>query len=140
MNRALDLCVAIERVHVRTGAIADHRPPTVLVAGYLGASPGAVPHDHRIVIRELRIDVEAELDPPAARRLGKQVAWDLAGRLAELQDQRRPYVADTPAAGGPIHVETLRLHLRGEVARHPSPQQIAAALMSAFEARVLDAA
>lgn len=139
MNQVLDLRVTIERVHVRAGAPPDLRQPPAFVAGYLGAYAGAPPHDHRIVIRELRIDVEAELDALRARHLGKQLAWALAGRLAELQDRRRPHIARTPSAGGPIQVETLRVHLRGEIARHPPDDQISAALMNAFEQRVRDA-
>lgn len=136
MSHALDLSVAIERVRVRTCALADHRPAPIFVAGYLGASAGAPLHVHRIVIRELRIDVEAALDASAARGLGRDVAADLAGRLAELQAQRRPRLADTPSAGGPIEIETLCVHLRGEVARHPPSREIAAALTHAFEDRV----
>lgn len=132
----LDLRVTIQRVRVRSSAPADRRPPPVFVTGYLGPNIGAPLHDHGIVIRELRIDVEAALDAPAARSLGKQVAWDLAGQLAALQDQRRLYITRKPSSGGPIHVETLRVHLRGEVARHPPSHQISAALMTAFEERV----
>src|SRR4029077_15887956 len=101
VSQVLDLRVTIERVHVRAGVRADHRPAPAFVAGYLGAIAGAPLHDHRIVIRELRIDVEAELDPSGARRLGKQVAWELAGRLAELQDARRPRITGGLSAGGP---------------------------------------
>jgi hypothetical protein len=134
---ALDLRVTIDRVHVRAGAPTDTRPPPV-VAGYLGPHTGAPLHDHRIVIRELRIDIEAALDAALARSLGQQVARDLAGRLAELQDQRRPRITGTPSSGGPIHVETLRVHLWGEPARHPPSHQISAALMNAFEERIRD--
>jgi hypothetical protein len=135
VSPAIDLGITIERVRVRTRAPADDRPPPVLVAGYLGASAGAPPHDHRIVIRELRIDVEAELDAAGARILGNQVAHDLAGHLAELQAHRPRIAGDA----GPIHVETVRVRLWGHVALHPSSQHIAAALIDAFEEEVRDA-
>jgi hypothetical protein len=134
----LDLRVAIERVHVRAGVLDEPASRPGLVTGYLGGRTGAPLHDHRIVIRELHIDVEATLDGAAAHRLGKDVAWELAGRLAGLQERRWPRIAGTPSAGGPIFVETLRVHLWGDPERHPPAHQISAALMNAFEERVLD--
>lgn len=130
----LDRSVAIERVRVVSRVLAEHDPAPVFIAGYLGVPAGAAPHDQRIVIRELHIDVEAELDDSAARRLAKELAWSLARRLAELQDERS--TARLPP--GPIHVETLRVHLRGELERHPPTHQISAAMMDAFEAEVRD--
>lgn len=137
MSATLDLGVAIERVRVRAGVLVDHRPAPVFVAGYLGPQAGARAHDHRIVVHELCIDVEAELDASGAHGLGKQVAWDLVGRLAELQDRRLRRI-ESRKAGGPIHVETLRLHLRGESTRHPPSDQICTALMTAVEERIRD--
>jgi hypothetical protein len=135
-RRAFDLGVTIDRVRVRAGASAEPRPRPVFVTGYVGGHAGAPLHDHRIVIRELCIDIEAAVDASDARRVGKQVASELASRLALLQDQRRPRIITKPSSGGPICVETLHLHLRGEVARHPPGESISAALMNAFEARV----
>jgi hypothetical protein len=130
----LDLRVTIERVRVRTGVLEASPRPAFAAGGTAAAAPG----NHRIVIHELCIDVEAEIDATRARALGKDVARDLAGKLAELQDERRPDRADAQAPG-PIHVETLRLYLRGDPERHPSSHEICAALMTAFEQRVLHA-
>jgi len=135
---ALDLRVTIDRVHVRTAAPGDTRPRPTFVSGYLGGGAGAPLHDHRIVIHELRIDVEAVLDAAAARSLGSQVASELAGQLAELQDRRAARIHKS-ASCRPIYIETLYLHLRGEPARHPATRQISAALMNAFDERVCDA-
>jgi hypothetical protein len=132
----VDLRVTIQRVRVRTGVLGAAAGPA-FVAGH-GGHAGAAPGDHRIVIHELCIDIEAELDEARARDLGKQVAWDLADQLAELQEQRRPHIAAS-GSGGPIHVETLRLYLRGEPARHPSSHEACAALRTALEQRVRDA-
>ena len=148
MTQPLDLRVSIDRVRVRTGAPPDTRAAPAFIAGYLGAHAGAPPHDHRIVIRELRLDVEAALDAPAARQLGKQVATALVERLAAHQRCRLPAAAAASPAGaaaapralgGPIRVEVLRVRLWGERTRHPAPQQIADAAMTAFEAEVRDA-
>lgn len=133
MTGVLDLRVTIERVRVRT-AVHDASPGPAFVTGR-GRSTGAAPGDHRIVIHELRIEVEAELDKTRARELGKQVAWGLADQLAGRQRDRA-----ASAAGGPIHIETLRLYLRGEPARHPSSHEICAALMTAFEQGIRHAA
>ncbi|HEY6180489.1 MAG TPA: hypothetical protein VIX73_38870 [Kofleriaceae bacterium] len=138
MSPVLDLRIAIDRIHVCCGALAVRPAPPPLVTGRLGGGAGARPGDHRIVIRELRIDVEAELDATAARRLGNDVARELAARLAALQDRRQPGRSHARAAG-PIQVETLRVHLWGEAARHPPSPQIAEALMTALEERVGDA-
>jgi hypothetical protein len=137
VSPTLDLGVTIERVRVRAGAVIDHGPAPVFVAGYLGPYAGAPPHDHRIVVHELCIEVEAELDASGAHGLGKQLAWDLVGRLAALQDRRRPRI-ERRKAGGPIRVETLRLYLRGEISLHPPSDQICTALMTAVEERVRD--
>jgi hypothetical protein len=134
----VDLRVTIERVRVHTGA-RDVAPGPAFVTGH-GGSAGAAPGDHRIVIHQLCIDVEAELDEARARSLGKQVASDLADQLAALQAERLPRITASPDTGGPIHIETLRLYLRGEPARHPSSREICAALMTAFEQRVRHAA
>jgi hypothetical protein len=131
MTGALDLRVTIERVRVRTGVHAVASGPAFVTGR--GRSAGAAPGDHRIAIHELRIDVEAELDETSARSLGKQVAWGLVERLAERQHERLSRLTASPDAGGPIHIETLRLYLRGEPARHPSSHEICAALMTAFE-------
>jgi hypothetical protein len=131
MTDALDLRVTIERVRVRT-RVHDVASGPAFVTGHSG-SAGAAPGDHRIVIHELRIDVEAELGETSARSLGKEVAWALADQLAERQRARLSQLAASPDTGGPIHVETLRLYLRGEPARHPSNHEICAALMTAFE-------
>jgi len=141
VTQPLDLRVSIDRVRVRTGAPPDTRAAPAFIAGYLGAHAGAPPHDHRIVIRELRLDVEAALDAPAARQLGKQVATALVERLAAHQRCRLPAAAAAAprALGGPIRVEVLRVRLWGERTRHPAPQQIADAAMTAFEAEVRDA-
>jgi len=139
VSHRLDLGVTIERVRVRAGATAEPRPRPAFVTGYLGAAAGAALHDHRVVIRELHIDVEAELDAAGARHLAREVAGELARRLAELQARRAPHIARTPSAGGPVHVETLRVHLRGDPARHPPSHQISLALMTAFEGRLRDA-
>jgi hypothetical protein len=132
----LDLGVTIEHVRVRTAAL-ETGPAPVFVAGYGGAYAGARPGDHRIVIHELCIEIEAALDASDAHGLARQLASELAARLAELQDQRQSR-ASAPATG-PIHVETLRLRLRGERSRHPPSQQICAALMTALQQGVRDA-
>lgn len=134
MRDTLDLGVTIEHVRVRTAAL-ETGPAPVFVAGYGGTYTGARPGDHRIVIHELCIEIEAALDASDAHGLARQLASELAARLAELQDQRRA----TAPATGPIHVETLRLRLRGERSRHPPSQQICAALMTAFQQGVRDA-
>jgi hypothetical protein len=144
VTQPLDLRVSIDRVRVRTGSPPDTRAAPAFIAGYLGTQAGAPPHDHRIVIRELRLDVEAALDAPAARQLGKQVATALVERLAAHQRCRLPAVtaaAPAPARtlGGPIRVEVLRVRLWGERTHHPAPPQIADAAMTAFEAKVRDA-
>jgi hypothetical protein len=136
MNRPLDLGVTIERVRVRCGASGDGRPSPLSMTGYLDGRAGAPLHDHRIVVRELRIDVEAQLDASRARSLGKAVAGDLADRLAALQTERQPSITRTPTTGGPIHVALLRVHLWGEPARHPTSHAICAALMAPLEERL----
>lgn len=136
MNRPLDLGVTIERVRVRCSAPADHRRPPLSLTGYLDGRAGAPLHDHRIVVRELRIDVEAQLDASRARSLGKAVAGDLADRLAALQTRRQPSITRAPATGGPIHVALLCVHLRGEPARHPPSREISAALIAPIEGRL----
>jgi len=138
VSPVLDLRIAIDRIHVSCGALVARPAPPPLITGRLGPITGAPPGDHRIVIRELQIDVEDDLDAAAARRLGSDVARELAGRLAELQHRRRPGAPDARTAG-PIHIETLRVHLWGETARHPPSPQIAAALFAALEERVGDA-
>ena len=136
MNRPLDLGVTIERVRVRCCAPADRRRPALSLTGYLDGRAGAPLHDHRIVVRELRIDVEAQLDASHARSLGKAVAGDLADRLAALQTRRQPSITRTPATGGPIHVGLLCVHLWGEPARHPPSRDISAALIAPIEERL----
>ncbi|MEO7732026.1 MAG: hypothetical protein ABIY55_13710 [Kofleriaceae bacterium] len=132
----LDLRVTIDRVRVRTAALSDARPRPVLLTGYLDGRAGVPLHEHGIVIRELRIDVEAVLDAAAARRLGHRVASDLVAQLGELQDQRQARILAKPASCGPIYIETLLLQLRGEPELHPPSHQIAAALMGEVEQRV----
>lgn len=107
MNRALDPGVTIERVRVRCRAHADHRRSPLFMTGHLDGRAGALRHDHRIVIRELRIDVEALLGASRARSLGKAIAGELADRLAALQARRQPGITRTPATGGPIRVALL---------------------------------
>ena len=136
MNRPLDLGVTIERVRVRCSARADRRLPALTLTGYLDGRAGAPLHDHRIVVRELRIDVEAALDASRARGLGEAIATDLADRLAALQTRRQPSIARAPATGGPIHVGLLCVHLWGELARHPPRGDISAALIAPIEERL----
>jgi hypothetical protein len=133
---ALDLRVTIDRIRVRTAALSDTRPRPVFVTGYLDGRTGGPLHDHRIAIHELRIDVEAQLDASAARRLGNQVARDLIAQLALIQVQREAQILDKPASCGPIYIETLLVHLRGEPAGHPPSHQIATALMDNVEGRI----
>lgn len=135
MNQ-LDLGIAIERVRVRCNAPVDRRRSPVSITGYLDGRNGAPLHDHRIVVRELRIDVEAALDAHRARSLGKAVASELADRLAALQTERRPSIARARTTGGPIHVALLRVHLWGDPARHPPSHAICAALMTPLEERL----
>ncbi|HEX3765603.1 MAG TPA: hypothetical protein VHW23_43205 [Kofleriaceae bacterium] len=136
MNRPLDLRVTIERVHVRCRATAERRRPPLSLVGYLDGRAGAPPHDHRIVVRELRIDVEATLDASRARSLGKAVAAELADQLATLQAERTPSIVDAPATGGPIHVALLCVYLWGEPARHPPSRDICTALIAPLEERI----
>jgi hypothetical protein len=138
VSQPLDLGVTIERVRVRPGTPAGNRPRRVFVTGFLTTPTAPAPHDHHIVVHELRIDIEATLDASRARGLATQVAWELANQLADLQAERYPRIAGQHAAGGPIRVETLHLHLRGELARHPPSHHISTALMTAFQERVGD--
>jgi len=136
MNHPLDLGVTIERVRVRCGAPVDRSRSPLSITGYLDGRHGAPLHDHRIVVRELRIDVEAALDAPRARSLGEAVARELSDRLAALQTEREPSIARARTTGGPIHVARLRVHLWGEPARHPASREICAALMVPLEERL----
>src|SRR5437764_1112515 len=90
LDLALDLRVAIDRIHVCCGMLTARPAPPPLLTGRLASSASPPPGDHRIVIRALQIDVEADLDASAARRLGNDVARELASRLAALQDRRHP--------------------------------------------------
>jgi len=136
MNHPLDLGVTIERVRVRCGAPVDRSRSPLSITGYLDGRNGAPLHDHRIVVRELRIDVEAALDAPRARGLGQAVASELAARLAALQTAREPSISLSRTTGGPIHVALLRVHLWGAPARHPASREICAALMAPLEERL----
>lgn len=136
MNRPLDLGVTIERVRVRCRAPAERRQPPLSLVGYLDGRTGAPLHDHRIVVRELRIDIEAALDASRARSLGKAVAAELADQLAALQARRQPSIAHAPATGGPIRVASLCVHLWGEPDRHPPSRDISAALIAPLEERL----
>jgi hypothetical protein len=145
VTQPLDLRVSIDRVRVRAGSPPDTRPAPAFVVGYGGRPPGASPHDHRIVIRELRLDVEATLDASTARHLGKQVASELVDRLAAHQRARLRQASNAPAAapraiGGPICVETVHVRLWGDRSHQLAAPQIADAAMTAFEAKVRDAA
>lgn len=145
MTPPLDLRVTIERVRVCAGAPPDTRAAPAFVAGYLGGQAGAHPCDHRIVIHELRLDVEAALDAATARQLGRKVASELGDRLAAHQRARlrATLAAGTPAMpspdGGPIRVEAIRVRLWGDRMHHPAAPQIADAAMTALEAKVRDA-
>jgi hypothetical protein len=123
--------IAIDRIHVACGMLTPRPAPPPLITGDLGATR---PGDRRIVIRSLHIDVEATLDAATARRLGNDVARELAARLPSLHhhDRRR-------RAANAIHVNTLRVHLWGEAASHPPIPEIAAALFHALEDQVDDA-
>ncbi|WP_437729247.1 hypothetical protein [Sorangium sp. So ce861] len=131
LRRPLDLGVVIDRVRVvvrpREAAAAPAAPPR--------PAP-AQADDHRIVVRELRIETEAALDAFDARRLGDRVARALGERLAEVQERRLAGLLSGRSRGGPVRIGALRVRLRGDAAERPSPRAVAEALASAVERRV----
>lgn len=131
----MDMSVEIERVRVRTCVAAAQRAPLFIT----GNGSGAPLHDHRFVVGALHVDIEAALDGTQARRLASQIAHEVALALAAMQARRADQIARAFTTGGPVHVEALRVYLRGEVDRHPPGAQIAAALLRALEDKVAHA-
>jgi hypothetical protein len=89
--------------------------------------------DHRIVVRELRLDIYAALGELEARQLGERVANALGERLVALQRRRVAAFSAGRARGGRVEVRVLRVVLRGAAADRPELSSIGLALAGAVE-------
>lgn len=131
--RSFDAGVVIDRVRVRVRPRGEASPPPR--DGARGARGPLRPGCHRIVVGELRIDTDAELGAPEARRLGERLAGALGEDLAALQARRVEAIRSGRSRGGAIFVPSLRVVLRGAEAVLPDLRAIALALAGAIERR-----
>ncbi len=121
-------------VLIQTVRVIAHPPTTSAPARR--AVPRLHANDHRIVVDELSIEVDATLDPNSARRLGKSISQTIGENLRDFQQRRYDSFIAGRSSGGLLLIRALRVRLRNMEARYPDSRAIAVSLSSQLERRV----